>query len=142
MPEQMKCPNCGAPLIVYGNGRRAQCEYCDTKYEFEKEEDHREEQEPHKPDTYEYGYQEKKTSGPSVRISPKSGYVCLFLCIVLGWCGAHQFYVGRVGRGFAYMFTVGLFYIGWISDLTKLIRGTFTDAENRLVRLDPGPTTL
>ena len=51
----------------------------------------------------------------------------LILCIFLGLFGAHYFYVGRYGRGFLYMFTAGLFVIGWILDIIKIMNGTFVD---------------
>lgn len=41
----------------------------------------------------------------------------LTLCAVGGWCGLHQFYLLRYGKGILYMFTFGLFGIGWIRDL-------------------------
>ncbi len=59
--------------------------------------------------------------------SDKSKSTALLLCIFLGWCGAHYFYVGRYGRGFVYMFTVGLFVIGWIMDIFKILNGSFVD---------------
>jgi len=33
-----------------------------------------------------------------------------------GLFGAHHFYLGNTGRGFLYLFTVGLFGVGWIID--------------------------
>ena len=59
--------------------------------------------------------------------SDKKKSTALILCICLGWFGAHYFYVGRWGRGFLYMFTVGLFMIGWIADIIKICLGSFTD---------------
>ena len=59
--------------------------------------------------------------------SDKSKTTALILCIFLGLFGAHYFYVGRYGRGFLYMFTAGLFVIGWILDIIKIMNGTFVD---------------
>ena len=59
--------------------------------------------------------------------SDKSKTTALILCIFLGFVGAHYFYVGRYGRGFLYMFTAGLFVIGWILDIIKIMNGTFVD---------------
>ena len=59
--------------------------------------------------------------------SDKSKTTALILCIFLGFFGAHYFYVGRYGRGFLYMFTAGLFVIGWILDIIKIMNGTFVD---------------
>ena len=38
------------------------------------------------------------------------------LTIILGWTGAHLFYKGKNGRGVLYLFTIGLFGIGWFFD--------------------------
>ena len=59
--------------------------------------------------------------------SDKSKTTALILCIFLGFVGAHYFYVGRYGRGVLYMFTAGLFVIGWILDIIKIMNGTFVD---------------
>jgi len=53
--------------------------------------------------------------------------VALLLCIFLGPLGFHQFYVGRIGMGFLYLFTGGIFCIGWISDIIKIALGSFKD---------------
>lgn len=47
--------------------------------------------------------------------------VTFVLCLFLGAFGAHKFYQGKIGTGILYLFTLGLFYIGWIVD----IFGTF-----------------
>ena len=43
-------------------------------------------------------------------------WVSFFLCLFLGYFGAHKFYEGRIGMGILYLFTFGLFGIGWIVD--------------------------
>lgn len=40
----------------------------------------------------------------------------LFLCLFLGWMGAHKFKDGKIGMGLLYLFTFGLFGIGWLVD--------------------------
>lgn len=60
-------------------------------------------------------------------VSTKSKTVALILCIFFGIFGAHRFYVGKKGTGFIYLFSYGLFFVGWIYDLIKIIMGTFTD---------------
>mgnify|MGYP003317131071 CR=1 FL=1 len=45
----------------------------------------------------------------------------LILCISLGWIGIHKFYKKRVGLGILYVFTFGLFGVGWIIDSVVLI---------------------
>jgi restriction system protein len=41
----------------------------------------------------------------------------LLLCIFLGWLGAHKFYEGKTGLGVLYLFTCGLFFVGWFIDI-------------------------
>lgn len=41
-------------------------------------------------------------------------------CLFGGWLGIHKFMQGKIGEGFAYLITLGLFLIGWISDSVKL----------------------
>lgn len=44
----------------------------------------------------------------------------LILCIALGYYGAHKFYEGKIGLGFLYLFTCGLFLAGWIIDIINI----------------------
>ena len=60
-------------------------------------------------------------------ISNKSRIVALLLCFFLGCIGVHHFYVGRIGQGILYIFTGGLFGIGWLVDFILLATGTFKD---------------
>jgi hypothetical protein len=61
-------------------------------------------------------------------ISPKSKDVALILAIFLGYLGVHRFYVGKIGMGLLYLFTGGLFGIGWIWDIIKIVSGNFRDS--------------
>lgn len=47
--------------------------------------------------------------------------VSFFLCLTLGWLGAHKFYEGKVFRGLLYIFTFGLLGLGWFVDLVILL---------------------
>ncbi len=59
--------------------------------------------------------------------SDKSKQVALWLCVFGGFFGLHLFYVGRIGKGILYLFTGGLFCIGWIVDICKIALGSFKD---------------
>lgn len=59
--------------------------------------------------------------------SNKKRKTALLMCIFGGWFGLHQYYVGRIGRGLLYTFTVGFFLIGWFSDIFRILLGTYTD---------------
>lgn len=41
--------------------------------------------------------------------------------IFLGYLGAHRFYEGKVILGIIYLFTFGLFGIGWFIDIIRIL---------------------
>lgn len=51
----------------------------------------------------------------------KNKWVAFFLCLFLGYFGAHKFYEGKAGTGILYLFTFGLFGIGWFIDCINLL---------------------
>lgn len=51
----------------------------------------------------------------------KNKWVAFFLCLFLGFLGAHKFYEGKIGMGVLYLFTFGLFGIGWLVDIVLLL---------------------
>ena len=52
---------------------------------------------------------------------PKNKWVAFVLCLVIGFFGAHKFYEGKIGMGILYIFTCGLFMIGWLIDLITIL---------------------
>ena len=44
------------------------------------------------------------------------------LCIFIGYYGAHKFYEEKIGMGVLYLFTGGLFFVGWIIDIFVLLK--------------------
>lgn len=65
--------------------------------------------------------EESKKATPESTGSGKSQIVALLLCIFLGLIGIHRFYLGYTGMGVLYIFTLGLFGIGWLIDIILLI---------------------
>ncbi|MCL1994779.1 MAG: TM2 domain-containing protein [Defluviitaleaceae bacterium] len=49
--------------------------------------------------------------------------ISLVLCILWGYLGIHRFYLGRWGTGFLWLFTGGLFGIGYIVDIILIACG-------------------
>ena len=54
-------------------------------------------------------------------VRAKNKWVAFGLCVCLGYFGAHKFYEGKAGMGILYLFTVGLFGIGWFIDCISLL---------------------
>ena len=54
---------------------------------------------------------------------PYSKWTAFVLCFFLGALGIHKFYEGKTGMGILYIFTVGLFGIGVLVDLIKILCG-------------------
>ena len=65
--------------------------------------------------------------------SEKSKTVTLLLCIFLGYFGAHYFYVGKYLKGVLYFFTMGIFMLGWLWDIVRVLSGKFTDKNGMLI---------
>lgn len=129
----MKCPNCGAPISEESRF----CSYCGASIEKpaeavkEKPEIHiHYHQEVHQTQPV----QECPAYGPKEKFSSKNRLVALLLCIFLGVMGAHKFYLGKFWVGVVYIFTYGLFGIGWLIDLVTLAAGNPCDKKGyRLV---------
>ncbi len=51
----------------------------------------------------------------------KDKWVAFLLCFLFGVFGVHKFYEGRIGMGILYIFTFGLFGIGWMVDLILIL---------------------
>lgn len=74
------------------------------------------------------------SSGRQYLYSPKSRTVALLLCFFFGVFGVHRFYVGKVGTGILYLFTVGGFGIGWLIDMITILCGVFRDSRGNYLK--------
>ena len=70
----------------------------------------------------------------TIRTSDRSKKVALILCIFLGFLGAHDFYLGRIGSGILKLFTANIFVVGWVYDIVKIATGTYKDGAGAPVR--------
>lgn len=61
----------------------------------------------------------------------KSKGIAYLLWFFFGLVGVHKFYVNRIGMGILYLFTGGIFGIGWFFDLFTL--GTQVDTCNAII---------
>jgi TM2 domain len=72
-----------------------------------------------------------------VNPSDRNRLTALLLCVFLGPFGAHRFYVGKVGTGLIWLFTLGFLGVGVVYDLIFIATGEFRDdRERRVVRWD------
>lgn len=60
-------------------------------------------------------------AGRVYRGRAKNKWTAFLLCLFLGYLGAHKFYEGKTGAGLLYLFTFGLFSIGYFIDLIVLL---------------------
>lgn len=78
-----------------------------------------------------------RTPAPVVNPSDRNRLTALLLCIFLGPFGAHRFYVGKIGTGLIWLFTLGFLGIGVIYDLIFIATAEFRDdRDRRVVRWD------
>lgn len=67
------------------------------------------------------------TGGPQKRVIStsvgvwKNKWVSLILCIFFGMFGVHRFYEERNITGFIYLFTFGIFGLGWFFDIILIL---------------------
>lgn len=59
--------------------------------------------------------------------SDKSKKKALIICAIGGIVGAHDFYLGKIGKGLVKLFTVNFFCIGWFIDLISIATGGYKD---------------
>ena len=65
--------------------------------------------------------------------SPRLRGVALALAVVLGFIGAHRFYVGKAVTGVLQLCTLGGLGLWWLYDAILIGTGEFTDKKGRLV---------
>lgn len=118
---ERKCPMCGAPME--GNV----CGYCGYKGAIDQVEQATSQQNVTSQSQIIINNQNIVTNSTNSIVSKKSKITALLLCIFLGEFGAHRFYVGKIWTGILYLFTGGLFCIGWIVDIVLIISGKFKD---------------
>ena len=69
---------------------------------------------------------------PKAPEKPTNKYVELFLAVFLGWAGVHRFYKGQNASGLVWLFTFGLFFLGWGIDVLVLLIDIFVKKPGEL----------
>lgn len=108
--EKLKyCENCGKQL----NKDVAKCPFCGKQFAT-----------PivYSPQPTQYKSPQSSTVYVDVHAGKRiNKWVAFFLCLFLGGFGAHRFYEGKIGTGILYLFTAGLFGIGWLVDIIIIL---------------------
>lgn len=76
-----------------------------------------------------YNYYQPNTTQKKNSSSVDPWTLFLF-CAFGGLWGVHKFAEKKIGKGLLYLFTGGLFYIGWISDIVKYYRNAKSGSQN------------
>ena len=142
--QKFYCPNCGSLLNKqYEFNHKADehtCKVCHTLlYHYYTDEPyevkHTRERASHTSFTYTPHKESASTASHRSSASPDSSshrssskssksndWLLFFLCLFLGYLGVHKFAEGKVGMGILYIFTTGLFYVGWFVDIVKYFK--------------------
>ena len=74
-------------------------------------------------------------SAPAIPVnaSDKKRLVVLLFCIFLGCFGVHRFYVGKIGTGVLWLFTIGILGMGVLYDFILIVAGEFKDSSGRKI---------
>lgn len=69
------------------------------------------------------GFAPSSGTGQNTPQKPKNKVTEFVLCLLLGWCGAHRFYMRKFKTAILYLFTFGCLGIGWLGDTIILLLG-------------------
>lgn len=118
MNNSFTCQHCGASIT----DDMVKCEYCGCQINFPK---------PQKAQNIVINnyynaanYATKNITTRSTTLRPTKAvnkWVSFWLCLFLGYLGAHKYYEGQIGIGILYFCTCGLFGIGWIIDIFDIL---------------------
>lgn len=120
---KFKCKSCGATRYEKIGEHTYRCQYCGYKEEvfFEKD---------FEPEVEEV--EEETVSQVEYKI-PKYSLIKMIMCIMFGYFGVHRFMEGKIFTGIIFLCTYGLFGIGYVIDLIRII-GEFVREYKRINR--------
>ncbi len=123
---KFKCKDCGSKSYKKIDDNTYQCEYCG---QFEKVFFEKQKEEPKPEPKQELATKVVSQTNENIK-EPKekkkkdssaltNSIINLIVCFFAGEFGVHKFLQGKVGMGILYLFTFGLFGIGWLVDVIK-----------------------
>lgn len=130
-----ECPNCMAKISFQQDAATCQCGYCGSRFDVESGKLRLYKKKTEKPTTVQKADVQK---AKQIAASKRNKNVALLLCIFLGFLGVHNFYCGRYVKGLLFLFTFGLFGIGWICDIFLIISNIYVDADGLKLRTTKG----
>ena len=123
-PKKRFCPKCGAEI---SDPKQTTCDKCGAYIPPVEEESKPKKDEPAAQPTIVIHNDNTNvnnnvnTINAALMAKAKNKWVAFFLCLCLGFVGAHKFYEGKIGMGILYLCTFGLFGFGWIIDCIALL---------------------
>ncbi len=116
-PSVLYCPQCGETMDVDQR-------YC-TSCGWDAEEPDKEPPLPRRS-----SIESPRDLGPA---SDKNRLTALLLCVLIGWLGAHRFYIDKAGTGLLFLCTLGFLGVGVIYDAVMLATGELKDGEGKRI---------
>jgi len=118
----IKCKNCGAASFRQINKDTFECKYCgvQTRRKVFKPAIEENKNNDINKQALEDIADEKQDINKKKNDKKTFALTKLLLCIFFGYYGVHRFVEGKIGTGFLFLFTHGLFGIGYICDIIRL----------------------
>ncbi len=121
---ELRCKNCGSGLQMNENDKEVTCKYCNTTFKFDDEIQHIKYDEMEQAGyDFEIGkiraQQDNDNSTSSYKPCCNEPIADFLIVFMLGMLGVHKFMKNQVGLGVLYLFTGGIFGIGWIIDVIQ-----------------------
>lgn len=114
----LKCKNCGSDKFRQIDNHTFECKYCGVLVRKKFGTKMKENKHQNIMETTEKEKQIKQENNKNNNFS----LVKLLLCIFFGYYGVHRFVEGKIGTGLLFLFTYGLFGIGYICDIFRLAK--------------------
>ncbi len=134
---RFRCKNCGSNKCDRLNERTFKCIYCGNIEEIISESIQKSKEEKiEKPEELNQNFNKTTQEDIEIKRVPHkeeneeiltkhktkdsskflSSFLKLVVCVIFGYLGVHRFIEGKIGTGIIYLFTFGLFCVGWAID--------------------------